>query len=222
MTPGGEGMGTRRMAWIAAALLLLPGCFKLGKAPDPEERYVLEYRSPELPGAAPLSGAFRVGRFGASESLRTPRMAYRPEAFRKETDFYNRWIVTPESLVTDFLLRDFRRAGPFRAVFAEGEPQTARFLVRGYLEAFEETEGQGGGRQASLAATVTLLDLSRKEIPERLLFQKNYRYEEPLAEKTPRGLASAMSRAVERFSAQLLRDTHEAAGRREAEVTPTR
>lgn len=221
MTPGGAVMGIRLAALIAAVMLVLPGCFRSGKAPAPEERYVLEYRSPSLPGAAPLSGALRVGRFGAAEPLKTTRMLYRVETFRKETDHYNRWAVFPESLVTDFLLRDFRRAGPFRAVFADGEPQTARFLVQGYLEAFEETDGQSG-RSASLAATVTLFDLSRKEVPERILFQKEYRFEEPLPEKTARGLARAMSLAAERFSGQLVRDVHEAALRREAEGTLAR
>jgi ABC-type uncharacterized transport system auxiliary subunit len=206
---------------VAAALLCLAGCFRGAKAPAPEERYVLEYPSPGLPGAAPLSGALRVGRFGADESLKTARMVFRPEPFRKETDFYNLWAVAPDSLVTDFLLRDFRRAGPFRAVFAEGEPQPARFLVHGYLEAFEETEGPNG-RAAALAATVTLFDLSRKEIPERILFQKEYRFEEPLPEKSPRGLARAMSRAAERLSAQLVRDVHEAAARREGEGAAAR
>jgi ABC-type uncharacterized transport system auxiliary subunit len=214
-------MWIRLAALIAAVMLVLPGCFRSGKAPAPEERYVLEYRSPSLPGAAPLSGALRVGRFGAAEPLKTTRMLYRVETFRKETDHYNRWAVSPESLVTDFLLRDLRRAGPFRAVFADGEPQTARFLVQGYLEAFEETDVQSG-RSASFAATVTLFDLSRKEVPERILFQKEYRFEEPLPEKTARGLARAMSLAAERFSAQLVRDVHEAASRREDEGTPAR
>jgi len=214
-------MGNRYVLWMATALLLLPGCFRGGKAPAPEERYVLEYRSPELPGAAPLSGPVRVGRFGSDESLKTTQMVYRPEAFRRETDFYNRWAVLPESLVTDILLRDFRRAGPFRAVFAEGDPQACRFLVQGYLGAFEETDGPNG-RAASLAATVTLLDLSRKEFPERILFQKEYRYQEPLPERTALGLARAMSRAVESFSAQLVRDVCDAAGRREREEAPSR
>jgi ABC-type uncharacterized transport system auxiliary subunit len=221
MIPGGDGMGIRFAACIAAAFIIMPGCFRGGKAPAPEERYVLEYLSPVMTGALPLSGAFRIGRFGADESLKTAQMVYRPEPFRKESDFYNRWAVSPGSMVTDFLLRDFRRAGPFRAVFAEGEPQPARFLVQGYLEAFEDAGGQGG-RSASFAATVTLLDLSRKEVPERILFQKEYRLEEPLQEKTARGLAKAMSRAVERFSALLVRDAHEAAGRREAEGTPAK
>jgi ABC-type uncharacterized transport system auxiliary subunit len=201
---------------VAAGILCLAGCFRGAKSPAPEERYVLEYPSPGFPGVAPLSGALRVGRFGADESLKTARMVFRPEPFRKETDFYNLWVVAPDSLVTDFLLRDFRKAGPFRAVFAEGEPQPARFLLHGYLEAFEETEGPNG-RVASLAATVSLFDLSRKELPERILFQKGYRFEEPLPEKSARGLAQAMSRAAERFAAQLVLDVHTAAARREGE-----
>jgi ABC-type uncharacterized transport system auxiliary subunit len=216
MNRGGDGMAIRWWMPVAAALLCLTGCFRGAKAPAPEERFVLEYSSPRLPGVSPLSAALRVGRFGADESLKTARMVFRPEPFRKETDFYNLWAVAPDSLVTDFLLRDFRRAGPFRAVFAEGEPQAARFLLNGYLEAFEETEG-ANGRVAALAATATLFDLSRKELPERILFQKVYRFEEPLSEKSARGLARAMSRAAERFSAQLLLDVHAAAARREGE-----
>lgn len=206
---------------VAAAILCLAGCFRGAKAPAPEERYVLEYPSPGLPGAAPLSGALRIGHFGADESLKTTRMVFRPEPFRKETDFYNLWAVAPDSLVTDFLLRDFRRAGPFRAVFAEGEPQPARFLLHGYLEAFEEIEGSNG-RVAALAATATLFDLSRKELPERILFQKGYRFEEPLPSMSARGLARAMSRAAERFATQLVRDVHTAAARREGEGAAAR
>ena len=221
MNGGGGGMEIRWWIPVAAGILCLAGCFRGAKAPAPEERYVLEYPSPGLPGVAPLSGALRVGRFGADESLKTTRMVFRPEPFRKETDFYNLWAVAPDSLVTDFLLRDFRRAGPFRAVFAEGEPQPARFLLHGYLEEFEETDGPGG-RVATLAATATLFDLSRKELPERILFQKGYRFEEPLPEKSARGLAQAMSRAVERLSAQLVRDVHTAAARREGEGAAAR
>jgi ABC-type uncharacterized transport system auxiliary subunit len=207
----------RPLLTIVAALLLLPGCFRTGgKAPAPEERFILEYPFPVLSGAAPIAGAIRIGRFGGDEPLKTTLMAYRPSAFRMENDFYNRWVVSPESLVTGFLLRDFRRCGPFPAVFAEGEPQPERFLLHGYLESFEEIDGSKG-REASLAATVTLLDLSRKEIPERLLFQKAYRVAEPLAVQTAEGYAQAMSRAMERFSTGVVKDVFEATRRRERE-----
>ena len=221
MMRGGDGMRRGFSLGIAMALLVWTGCCRGGKVPAPEERYGLEYRAPVLSGAVPLSGAVRVVRFGSDEALKTTQMVYRPEAFRRETDPYNRWTVLPESLVTDFLLRDFRRAGPFRAVFAEGDPQSCRFLVQGYLEEFEETD-RPNGRAASLAATVTLLDLSRKDFPERILFQKEYRFEEPLPGEMARETARAMSRAVESFSSQLVREVYDAAGRREREETPAR
>lgn len=44
-----------------------------------------------------------------------------------------------------------------------------------------------------------------------MLFQKNYRAEEPLTEKTPDGLAQAMSRAMERLSAQIITEVYQAA-----------
>lgn len=215
-------MRTRAMWLVAALLLLLPGCFRNAKAPGPGERYVLEYAPPIAAGTtgSAIPDTLRIGRFSAAESLRTTQMVYRPAPFRKETDYYNRWIVPPESLVDGFLLRDFRQAGAFAAVASDDDRQAARFLLLGDLEAFEEVDGSAG-RVAALAATITLLDLSKREIPERLLFQKTYRFEEPLGEEGPRGLAAAMSRAMSRFSARCIADATEAAQCR-AEAPPIR
>ncbi len=207
-------MGSRAILLVTALLLLAPGCFRNSKAPEVGERFVLEYAPPVTATAErkPVAEALRVGRFSADPALETTQMAYRPSLFREETDYYNRWIVSPEALVSGFLLRDIRQGGVFLAAFSDGEPQAARFLLRGHLEAFEERD-DGKGRTASLAATVTLLDLSKKEIPERLLFQKSYRFEEPLSEIGGRGLAQAMSRAMEKFSARVIEDSYLAASR---------
>jgi hypothetical protein len=47
-------------------------------------------------------------------------------------------------------------------------------------------------------------------------FQKNYRVLSPRLEKTPQGLAQAMSRAMEQASARIINDTYEAARSRTA------
>lgn len=205
-------MGKRSFLLLGAALLLLaPGCFRNSKAPEPGERFVLEYDAPAATAArVPVAGALRIGRFSADPSIEGTQMAYRPAPFRKETDFYNRWIASPGALVGSFLLRDFRQSGAFTAVFMDGDAQDARFLLQGHLESFEERDG-GKGREAVLAATVTLLDLSKPQIPERLLFQKSYRIEEPLSGNDARGLAQAMSRAMARFSARCIDDAWNAA-----------
>jgi hypothetical protein len=53
-------------------------------------------------------------------------------------------------------------------------------------------------------------------MPQRVVFQKNYQVLEPLAEKTPQGLAQGMSRAMEQVSARIINDTYEAARNRNA------
>ena len=70
---------------------------------------------------------------------------------------------------------------------------------------------QGEIWQASLALNITLLDTSEKEITKRVLFQKKYQAAEPLTEKTPGGLAQAMSRAMEQLSARIITDVYQAA-----------
>lgn len=56
----------------------------------------------------------------------------------------------------------------------------------------------------------TLLDLSHSGAPNRLLFQKQYQTSEPLPERTPAGLAQAMSSGMGKLSSMIIRDIHQA------------
>ena len=80
---------------------------------------------------------------------------------------------------------------------------------------FQELD-TAGAWQASPALPVTLLDTDKEELPQRVVFQKNYRVLEPLPEKNPQGLAQGMSRAMEQVSARIITDTYEAARNRTA------
>jgi len=65
-----------------------------------------------------------------------------------------------------------------------------------------------------LALNITLLDTTKEEITEKVLFQKNYRAVEPLIEQTPQGLAAAMSRAMQQLSGTIISDVYQAAWKR--------
>ncbi|MFZ5448045.1 MAG: hypothetical protein ACOZFS_05345 [Thermodesulfobacteriota bacterium] len=56
--------------------------------------------------------------------------------------------------------------------------------------------------------------MTQQEITQRVVFQKNYRAAEPLIEKTPKGLAAAMSRAMQNLSGAIISDTYQAAWKR--------
>jgi ABC-type uncharacterized transport system auxiliary subunit len=150
-----------------------------------------------------------------AQAFNTNAMVYQPQPFQSQSYNYSRWRANPGNLVTDYLIRDLRESGFFKAVFGPDSSAKHRFTLEGGLAEFQEVDAPDGWK-ASLALTVTLLDTDQEELPQRVVFQKNYRVLSPLPEKTPQGLAQGMSRAMEEVSARIINDTCEAARTRTA------
>jgi cholesterol transport system auxiliary component len=200
------------LAGLLAAAFLLAGC---GKPPVMVHKYLLEYPPPEAPRRAQVPEGLRVELFAVAQAFNSPAMAYRSESYRSETYRYHRWRVNPGNLVTDFLLRDLRQTGLFKGVFGYDSTARPRFVLEGAVEEFQEVDEAEAWR-AALALNITLLDTSKEEITQRVVFQKNYRASEPLTDKTPPGLADAMSRAMQKVSQAVIQDVYQAARQRQA------
>ncbi|MFZ5449324.1 MAG: ABC-type transport auxiliary lipoprotein family protein [Thermodesulfobacteriota bacterium] len=203
----------RILLLLVAALILLPlGC---GKPPMLVNQYMLDYPAPVVAAKTKNPETIKVGLFSVAQAFNTNAMVYQPQPYKSATYNYSRWRANPGYLVTDYLLRDFRDSRLFSAVFGPNSTGKYRFFLEGGVEEFQELD-EPDGWKAALAVNVTLLDVSAEELPQRVVFQKNYRAVEPMPEKTPQGLAQGMSRAMERLSASIITDTYEAARRRAA------
>jgi ABC-type uncharacterized transport system auxiliary subunit len=209
-----------QLTGLAALLLLLAGLPALflsgcGKPPMLVNQYILDYPAPVPAGRSRLPQALKVELFAVAQAFNTNAMVYQPQPYKSQVYNYSRWRVNPGNLVTDYLLRDFRDATLFKAVFGPDSGSKHRFRLEGGVVEFQEVN-EPGSWKAALALTVTLLDTDKEEVPQRVVFQKNYRVQEPMPEKTPQGLAQAMSRAMEEVSARIIQDTYEAARNRTA------
>jgi ABC-type uncharacterized transport system auxiliary subunit len=201
------GLALAVLLWSAA---FLTGC---GKSPALINRYVFDYPAPAVPAASPLPVALKMGQFAVAQAFNSTAMIYQEKPQKSDSYQYNRWRVNPGYLVTDYLSRDFRQARLFSAVFAPGSPEPARFRLEGGVEEIQEVD-EPTGWQASLTLTVTLLDLQAEDSDRQVVFQKTYRAREPLAQKTPPGLAAAMSQAMARLSQEILAEVYQAARKR--------
>ncbi|MBM4273659.1 MAG: hypothetical protein FJ134_04235 [Deltaproteobacteria bacterium] len=190
-------------------LFLLAGC---GHPPTLVHRYILEYPSPVIPASPQFGEVIKVELFSVAQAFNSPAMVYQPNPFKSDTYHYHRWRVNPGNMVTDYLLRDLRNSGLFKAALPAGSAGKSRFLLEGGVEEIQEID-EPDGWKAALALNITLLDLSRPELTERVVFQKNYRALEPLTEKTPQGLVQGMSRAMQQLSAQIITDIYQAAAK---------
>lgn len=172
-------------------------------------QYLFEYPSPVVEGLIPSKDLIKVERFSVAQAFNTTAMLYQDTPYTLNADPYNRWRVNPGEMVPDYLIRDLRQVNLFRAVYSYHDITETRYVLRGQVEDFLEVDEKGGSK-AVLGINITLLDMTKKVIPQQVLFQKTYRSEDLLREKTAPGFAQAMSRAMGNVSRQLVLELREA------------
>ena len=205
----------KKIKSIALCLLVVAaaGCFSRPKPAYMVDQYTLDYAAPVAAGLDTLNEPIKVERFSVSQSFNSQAMVYRTQPFKLATYNYDRWRVNPGDMTTDYLLRDLRSLNVFRAVYSHHDAERSRFVIEGGVEEFLESADKNG-YTAILSLNVSLLDRQGKEISERLLFQRNYRFQESVREHSPEEFARGMSVNMSRFSQQLAKDLHEAVAAR--------
>jgi ABC-type uncharacterized transport system auxiliary subunit len=203
----------RILLMFLVALLVLSSIWSCGSAKSTYvvRQYLLDYSPPAPAGLSRSGEVIRVEMFSTAQAYGSTAMFYRPSAFELNSYSRERWRVTPGEMVTDFLLRDLRHSGAFKAVLSYDDPEEGRFTLTGTVVEFLEVDG-AGGPVAHLSVDVTLLDTTQREITKRVVFQKTYTVEEALKDKSARSLAESMSRAMKKFSGELIADVHRGIG----------
>jgi len=194
----------KRFGIILVTIALTSCISPTGSAP-PVRQYVLEYPTPNAAGGGGIGELLKVEQFNAARLFAGPSMLYRKGPFRLDAYHEYSWRIAPAEMMADLLRRDLRHAGIFRAVLSPRDTEEARFILEGGVEEFLEVE-EGRGRKARLVATLTLIDLSRQEVTERVVFQKTYQSEALFQAEGASGFAEAMSRAMTQLSTQVIAD----------------
>jgi len=101
--------------FAALALMMVSGCFSLGRKPVEKRLYSLETRI-AAPGNAPSAPVpIMVKEFEIAPMYTTNSFIYRMAAFRFETDYYNEFIIPPQRMITEAVkqaLFDSKRFSP--------------------------------------------------------------------------------------------------------------
>ena len=195
--------------FMVSIVVSLVACSFGGKPAVMVEQYALEYPPPFVQGLSPLDEVIRLERFSVAQIFNHVKMVYRQKPTHYNDYAYHRWRANPGDMVGDSLLRDLRAAGIFKSVFSWRDVGNMPFILKGGVGEFYESD-EKDGRKAILSVHITLMDTTSRELTKQIVFQKNYRYEEPVTEKTVQGFAQAMSRAVEKLSGQVITDVREA------------
>lgn len=194
--------------WIGVCLgLALAGCVNLKPEPRKISYYSLEYPPPGPYQKSPLPVVLHVSRFDVAPQYDSAKMVYRSDEYHRDAYLYHRWWANPGDIVSYFLARDLRNSGLFKGVFTLNRSLPVSHTLEGTVEAFYEQDA-GESWTAVLSVGVTLLAENEPDPSQRVLLQKEYSFQEPCRDKTPRDLAESMSRAMARLSRRVLADLY--------------
>ena len=194
-----------RFVLVVLAILTLAGCFGSKTPMVPVKYYTIEYPPPPGRTASISDAVIRVEQFAASRDYDGRDMISRPRPFVREAYRNHRWSEAPVDMVRNFLLRDIRQSGLFRAALSPGETGVARYRIDGQVEEFLEIESRDRP-VASLAIAITLTDTATENPDAGILLQKTYRTTEVIKSKNPGELARGLSAAMAGLSGALLGD----------------
>lgn len=192
--------------------LALASCMTLQNPANKVDYYTFEYYSSPSEGLQPLDEVIRVQRFSVAAPYNTTRIMYRDDAFRRKGYEYHKWRANPGDLVTQYLTRDMRNSGLFRAVLTNDSKMPSSYMLEGSVDECLEWDTEPTWK-AVLTLTVTLMAENDRDVHQKILSQKTYREEEPCTRKIPAALAEAMSRAMARISTRIIKDIHQRMGR---------
>lgn len=197
------------LALFIFSMVLIGGCSFGAKPSYKVNQYTLEYPCPFSKEFTPINELIKVEQFSVTQTFNTSAMIYKEGPHLRNVDPYNRWRTKPGEMAAEYLVRDLRNCGLFRAVISYNDGEETRYLLEGQVDEFLEASEKDGPK-AVLGLNVTLLDLKKRNTVEKMIFQRNYKAVEPCIEKTPAALAQGMSRAMEKISRQIILDIQEA------------
>jgi ABC-type uncharacterized transport system auxiliary subunit len=194
---------------LLLSMILITSC-SLGAKPSYKvNQYTLEYPSPFLKELTPINELVKVEQFSVAQTFNTSAMIYKEGPNLRNVDPYNRWRTKPGEMAAEYLVRDLRNSGLFRAVISYDDSEETRYLLEGQVDEFLDAS-EKDGRKAVLGLNVTFLDLKKRDTAEKVIFQRDYKVVEPYPEKTPTALAQGMSSAMQKISRQIILDLQEA------------
>ncbi|MBA2664895.1 MAG: membrane integrity-associated transporter subunit PqiC [Bradymonadaceae bacterium] len=179
--------------WAGLALLvsLAAGCstsqeirhYQLHLAPAPSER------------ASTSTGVvLALDPFVTDAAYDDQRMVYRTSLYRLDYYHYHRWSASPGMMVTDYLRRAYSDLGVFEAVVS-GYSSLSHVVLSGRVVALEEVDLE----PTQWIARVTLELQLRETASGRLIWSRSYGEEQTMDQRTPEGLATALSVAMTRI-----------------------
>ncbi len=192
---------------IFATFPFLIGCLNLERS-YPEKRYFILDVSRGADISSPDTGTvLTVRRFRISPQYEGKGFVYRLADLSYESDFYNEFFISPASLLTEEIRQRLAGSGLFRHVVTPSSHLDTAYVLEGAVTALYGDYGVSVAPKAILEMQFFLLD--ETSTSPKIIFQRQYRKEEPLKGNTPDALVKSWNEALKQILTEFETDLKE-------------
>jgi cholesterol transport system auxiliary component len=189
---------------ITLLLALCAGCVGFERSYPDRHYFVLEAAANLSRSNPSANETLQVSNIRVSPRYADRSFVYRTSEAGYESDFYNQFLVSPASLITEEVRKDLTASQVFKYVISQSSPLQPSYVLEGTVNALYGDFRNSNSPRAVLEMEFFLTS----EIPEKpgILMQKRYAKSLPLTGRTPEALVKGWNEALEEILTSLVTD----------------
>lgn len=187
--------GIVRIVLCLALTVALLGCIRPERRSISKRELLLDVQRARQEAESPGRGIVEIQRFGISSRFEGKGLIYRISDVTYESDFYNEYLTSPQSMVTEEVSNWLTRSGIFDSVVYTDSNLNANFILEGTVLALYGDFTQPENPRAVVEIEFFLID-DQNQAPSKL-FGRVYRATEPVASRRAEDLIRAQNACLE-------------------------
>ena len=177
---------------LVASAMLISGC---GAKSYEKQRYLLETKRASSVVANGNENIMDVRRFTIDPAFSTKGLTYRKGEYEYESDFYNEFLISPDTMVTEKVRNWLSGSGLSRRVLDPGSYVDPTHVLEGNIIAIYGDFRSKSSPKAVMETRFFLLETKVGADPA-IVFGKSYKSSVALESEGPGGLVSALDRCL--------------------------
>jgi cholesterol transport system auxiliary component len=180
-----------------AHLTLLTGCFRtsdVARYSKQRQTFVLNVSRPSGSPLHKIGAVLRIRRFRVLPPYEGERFVYRTGDLTYESDYYNRFLLDPSSMITEEVGQWLVDSGLFRSGVDFAEYEGPTYILEGSVTALYGDYSRGIQPKAALQIEFFLSEDDSGHLT--IVFHKRYRREVPLKGMKPQDLVKEWNEAL--------------------------
>ncbi len=189
---------------VLVVLALCAGCVGVEKSYPDKRYFVLDAPANPTPSNPSANETLQISNIRVSPRYADKGFVYRTSEAGYESDFYNQFLVSPASLITEEVRKGLTGSQVFKYVIGASNQSQPSYVLEGTVNAL-----YGDFRNPNSPGAVLEMEFFlTSEIPGKpgILMQKRYVKSVPLTGRTPDALIKGWNQALEEILTALVED----------------